>query len=334
MFIAFAILTLSGCSPRIRHFYGVPQDPFFMKMAGVTGNHNVCYIYVEKPTIENEISVVFDLRSNDQPYDFFGFIDYDGKLVLKRWENQREIIITGEFKDHSTLVLDTRNWNKFKKDKIEFKEFEKLYKIIPKSFYLENKYVEKNPEKLGNSCDTFTSFYRIKDYSFEGAFPYNFEHVVDSIVLNGLFYEGSTPVETEHGVEEVYPQTLEITQNIMFFEQGFVSLRIVYDFFECGAAHNVYQVYYINYDSDKQKIIKLRDIYPRQIIYEIREICKRKMKLEFDKSDDELVDFDLPKNYAFLKNGILFQFQPYEFGPFSEGPKSIFITYSEIPKMQ
>ena len=97
----------------------------------------------------------------------------------------------------------------------------------------------------------------------------------------------------------------------------FLTIIIDNESYDCRAAHQQYSIRYINFELNKKNKISINDIFQKSLLPKVENICKQKFKKQYDKSDDEVNEFHLPKSFAILRNGVLFHFQPYEMGSFA-----------------
>ena len=202
-------------------------------------------------------------------------------------------------------------------------EIENDFIVYPIKYY-NSKY---NADSGSQSpCDSFKSYIDIRSFILKGAFPDKLNYIIDSVIISDKY---RTVDEFAWNFDNEF-QTRNIIFNIIFFDRDFITFSFLIDTYGCGAAHNMYSIDYINYDISSNRILRLSDLIPRQMFEKLETICKGKFKTKYKKSDQEIDDFKLPQSYAILRKGILFQFQPYEMGPFSEGAMTIFLPYSEV----
>lgn len=86
-------------------------------------------------------------------------------------------------------------------------------------------------------------------------------------------------------------------------------IKKFYDAYHCGAAYGGYSYDYINYDLINKREIKLNDIFKESSLEEVKDICHKKFKLKYIKTDEEIRQFNelfLPETFAVLGNRILF----------------------------
>lgn len=103
----------------------------------------------------------------------------------------------------------------------------------------------------------------------------------------------------------------------------------------CGAAHDGYHYQYINHNLINKREIKLTDIFKENSLEMVKDVCYKKFKSMYSKTDEEIRQFHeffLPEAFAILGNGNLFQFQPYDVASFEEGALSVFSLYWEIKR--
>lgn len=100
--------------------------------------------------------------------------------------------------------------------------------------------------------------------------------------------------------------------------------------YEEGMAHEHFGTRLLNYDLIGKREVKLSDVVPKTRMGKLKAIVKKAFYTTYPNSNRKMWPFAFTENVAFLRNGILFLYQPYEMGPFAEGYMSVHIPYSDI----
>lgn len=155
--------------------------------------------------------------------------------------------------------------------------------------------------------------------------------MINKIITNNKYQEVELYVKN-YG-ESISQETIIL--RILNYEKGFLTIRKFNNIYMCCAAHGGYSYEYINYDLINKREIKLTDIFEESSLEKVKDICHKKFKLKYNKTDEDIRlfhEFFLPETFAIFGNGILFQFQPYDVGSFAEGALSVFLPYQEIKR--
>jgi len=304
---------------------------FFKKMTSVTSNGLVYTIFIERNVnkqfnSDSTLYLLFESPIKNEPYEFDGIISKNGDIVFNcnqiYFEKDFSLTISGAFINDTTFSLNLSNWKELNVKKLVFTETNKDYILYPVNYF---KSVE---AYINEFCDTFTAYININSYIFNEKFSLEIVKRIEE----GIFFDEFETIDdyvNQYYLDSESMETEDIEFRVIHFDKGFLTLRRYYATYSCGAAHHSYSVDYINFDIYNKIEIELLDIFSRNHLSEIQNICKNKFKIKYNKSDREVQGFYLP-DYAILKNGILFQFQPYAMGSFAEGAMSIFLSYSEV----
>jgi hypothetical protein len=307
---------------------------FFKKMTSLTSNGLVYTIFIERnvnksnrSNSDSALFLLFESPIKNEPYEFDGIISKNGDIVFncKQYFNEGflDITISGAFINDTTFSLNLSNWKELNVKKLVFTETNKDYILYPINYH-------KSVEEYFSICD-YTPYIDINSYIFKEKFPLE---IVKRIEERFIYAD----LETIDDYVNQYdiPETEEIDFRVIHFDKGFLTLRRIYSSIACGAVIYSYSLDYINFDIYNKIEIELLDIFSRNHLSEIQNICKNKFKIKYKElisnmEVQELQKFYLPETYAILKNGILFQFRPDEMGfPRAAGHMSIFISYSEV----
>lgn len=301
-------------------------------MTSLSNNGSVYTILIERNSNQNNsdstLKLFFDSSLKNEPYEFHGIITQNGNIEFNGYDYEKdsEIKISGTFINDTSFSLNLSNWKELNINKLIFTEKNKDYILYPINYFKSKLYIETDEELMGSMCDSFTSHININSYIFKVEFTSDIVRIIDKKVV----FDNYKTLDDFFKNYNPELQTIDIDFQVIHFDNGFLTLKMFYDSYGCGAAHNQYSIDYINFDIYNKTEVKLSDIFSRDLLGKIENICKKKFKLKYNKSDEELEEFKIPKSYAVLKKGILFQFQPYEMGSFAEGAMSIFLPYSEV----
>lgn len=303
---------------------------FFKRFeANISGNSKL-FLYVSRNSnsIEGDsiLHLIIDNPKENEPIEFIGIIRPLGNFELSHYLYDSEIKITGNFINDSTINLNLKNLKEINIDSLEFKETYKNLMIYPKNFYKSHLDIQTD-EELEGMCDSFISYINIDLLRFKGNFYNKLNKTIESRIIPK---DIQTDIEIyfKNFEQTLFYEDIEIT--VIYFEKQFITLRVIDETFSCGSAHQQYSIEYINFDLNENNEISINDLFPKSSLLKIENLCKQKFIKKYEKSDDEVYEFHLPKSFAILRNGILFQFQPYEMGSFAEGAMTIFLPYSEI----
>ncbi len=127
------------------------------------------------------------------------------------------------------------------------------------------------------------------------------------------------------------PSTLDIGYDAYTTNRGLISIRFRIDQYNTGAAHPAHATYTLNYNLSDDKPIILVDLFKPgakylDVIanYTVREL-KQQNRLLFPEGATPTAD-----NYShwnFDRGGLLFTFDPYQVGPYAQGPSEVLIPY-------
>lgn len=348
--ILILLISLSSCTsnkekPNPYNHFETTKEPyeitrvFFKKMRAQKGNDELYTIYLERK-INNKndstITLILDIPYDGEPLEYLGNLDVNGEIkfdfnedILNNYglEIQNEFETKGLFYNDSTFRLIFYNIKNKKVDTLFFIETKENLKIYPVHYFSGGySYMEEIPY-----CDTFYYFLDVNSYIFEGDIAKEINLLINKNIT------GDEYQDVEHYVKNYVDSTREkiFDLSILNYDKGYLTIRKLHYVYRCGAIHGYYTYEYINYDLINKREIKLTDIFKESSLEEVEDICYKKFKLKYNKTDEDLWpwwEFFLPEIFAILGNGILFQFQPYEVGCYADGAMSVFLPYWEIEK--
>lgn len=120
--------------------------------------------------------------------------------------------------------------------------------------------------------------------------------------------------------------------------RGFVENAIIYGLEidrDMGGAHPIHLKYFLNFDATTGKRLSLADIFKPEYEKELTELLTRKaMVLENVTTKSRLSCEPRPtENFVIEGDGILFYFNPYDIAPYSRGPISLKLRYTELARL-
>lgn len=266
-----------------------------------------------------------EISENEIPFECFGKVigESNFEFTVYTDDSDNSFELEGTFTSESTISVKFRTAPGLSNNEFEMQEIKDDLLATPINYYKENLEIETDEELLGGMCDSFLAYSNINTLTFSST-----SYKVGK--LNRLIDES---VGFEKNVREnsvAGGGTEDYYTNIFFSEKGFLTVQVFSSLYGCGAAHGSYNYNYVCYDLLKGDTISLLQIIPTNNFKKIELIAKQKFKRKYQKSDDELEDFYLTENFALLRKGLLFMYQPYEMGSFAEGAMSVFIAYKEI----
>lgn len=104
---------------------------------------------------------------------------------------------------------------------------------------------------------------------------------------------------------------------------------------DMGGAHPLYCKYFLNFDAASGKRLGLNDLFKPGYEKALTELLTRKaMNLENVALKSKLSCEPKPtENFIVEADGILFYYNPYDIAPYSRGPISLKLRYSELAKL-
>ena len=114
----------------------------------------------------------------------------------------------------------------------------------------------------------------------------------------------------------------------------FLENRVSYS----GGAHGSDEVFFHLYDRKNNNQLKLKDIFDKEEIVELKKIAEKKYRKDKQlKSTDSMKkagwfndEFKLINNFSLTSKGILFHYNAYDVQPYSQGDTEIFLTNKEL----
>lgn len=109
----------------------------------------------------------------------------------------------------------------------------------------------------------------------------------------------------------------------------------VNDSYILGAAHGNSNQKLFNYDTEKKKILSIKDIIKPEAVETVKSIARKNFlkNSSNNKIDPDIArntEFFLSENFEFNSDGIIFSYNPYELLPYVFGPQRVFLSYDEI----
>ncbi len=129
--------------------------------------------------------------------------------------------------------------------------------------------------------------------------------------------------EDELGNEERSCELIDTTNRLF-------SIQIVGYYMAYGAAHPSSSINCLNFDLKTGDKIKMNEILIDDYQRKMASIVKRKLFKEYG---SEGWEFSLTDNISIHKNGLSFNYNQYEIGPYVMGAPSIFVKWSEIKEL-
>lgn len=153
---------------------------------------------------------------------------------------------------------------------------------------------------------------------------------IESTLLDKRTLEQYLNVSTTS--EEYYPSSSEEEAHIHTNDKGFLTVSYSMYRYECGAAHGMAGVAYMNYDLATGKELDTSNVFITGYYPKLASIAERFL---FQQNGDEGWNFEkgkfpLNSNFAIELTGVRFLFQQYEIAPYSAGMPEVFIPYKEI----
>lgn len=359
--ILILLISLSSCTSdkeKINPFthFEPPKEPyeipgvFFKKMQARIDNDELYTIYMER-NINNHndssVTLILEIPYDGEPLEFYGNMDGNGEIKfsssvdgyityiiidedqLENYDlnNQNEFETKGLFYNDSTFRLIFYNPKNNKVDTLFFIETKGNLVIYPVHYFTSG-YISLEEVPV---CDSFNYYLDVNSYIFKGDNAEEINLLINKIITEDKYQDVELYVKN-YG-ESISQE--KIILRILNYNKGFLTIRKFYNIYSCGAAHGGYSYEYINYDLINNREIKLTDIFKESSLEEVKNICYKKFKIKYNKTDEDIRQFHeffLPEAFAIFGNGILFQFNPYDVGSFAEGALTVFLPYREIKR--
>ncbi len=303
---------------------------FFKKFTGELADNRIINLYLTRNANVKEddssLNCVVDDSNTDVPVNLSG--TFLPNHSFKFESDEGVIVLTGNFISDSKIRIKYSDPKTKKVLNIELIESRETISITPVNYYSE--FLQRNTGD--SSCDSTTAYVNIDLLHF------NSQNNELSKKINSTIKEALSLKENQTYEESVKTSLPNVGGyessriNIVYFENNFLTIQ--QDNWEaaCGAAHGDYNVSFINYDIEANEVIHLEDIFKKNYVGKIEGICKTKFKEKYKLSNDDLKDFQLPKDLAVLRNGILFVLQPYNdaIHIYTGGAIEVFIPFSEV----
>ena len=127
---------------------------------------------------------------------------------------------------------------------------------------------------------------------------------------------------------------LDISYDIFVTRKGMVSVRFSIDQYIGGAAHPSHASYTLNYNQATSKVLTLADLFkPGSKYLDIiakysTDDLKRQGRLMIP--EGATAKAENYQNWNLDRGGLLITFDPYQVGPYAEGPSEVFIPYTTL----
>ena len=131
------------------------------------------------------------------------------------------------------------------------------------------------------------------------------------------------------------PWIIEVRGELIQNNRKWVTIELVSHSYYGGANANA-QTTFLNFDKSTGATLELMDVVSDYSGFS--EVVKKNYfdRIPNSQDDDadsfftEVIDFDLPENFAMLEDGILFYYNTYEIAPYKVAPNALFVSYEEL----
>ena len=127
---------------------------------------------------------------------------------------------------------------------------------------------------------------------------------------------------------------LDISYDMFVTRKGMVSVRFGIDQYIGGAAHPAHASYTLNYDQATSKVMTLADLFKPGSKYldiiakDATDDLKRQGRLMVP--EGATAKAENYQNWNLDRSGLLITFDPYQVGPYVDGPSEVFIPYTTL----
>jgi len=303
---------------------------FFKKFQGTLSTGQIIILYITRNTNSNDGDTLFhyviESGYEEVPESGITNLKPDSSFAINIYGYQHDStysILSGHFLSGAIIKANFFVQKLKSNDSIQLLEVKSPIEVFPINYYNSKTEIADSANR-GGMCDTFESTISLDILTFKSN-----DRAVDK--LNRLldFY-----LQFDKHLKEKYiPESGQewASTSIIYFEDRIITVEVSQGGYQCGAAHGMYGYCYCNYDLEKGDTISLTDIIPASSFNKLETICEQKYKKEnADWLNGDIWHFYLTRNYALLRKGLLFRYQPYEIGPYSAGAIEVFVPYSEI----
>jgi len=281
-----------------------------------------------------------------------GTIDKDGNVTLEEYDNngKQSGIFKGTWKtDADGLVEIDGSWNKPNSDKkTPFSlhqapiEFSGGTEIIPKHIKESNKKLKYDvdvqyPQLTGSTDPNFEKFNQAARALVTRKVA---EFKKDMMPAAG---EGE-PADEAPEPDETSNSDINVTYTVELAKDDLIAIEFAVSMYSAGAAHPNSHTEVLNFDLKNGRPLKLADLFRPGAKYVqalssycIQELQKKtKEQGDYSMSDDdwikkgaapELANYE---NWTITRKGIGITFDPYQVGPYAEGPQHVNVPYANL----
>ncbi len=152
------------------------------------------------------------------------------------------------------------------------------------------------------------------------------------------FRKSAQPLENQPPTSE---STFESKYSVQYAKDGLVSIAFLIEEYYEGAVHGSFNTFVINYDLTSGKLLKLADLFKPKANYlkpisdySIAALRKEKEGVQ----DSDWIDGAAPveknyQNWNITREGLNIEFDPYQVGPYAEGPHEVLVPYHVLKEM-
>lgn len=116
-------------------------------------------------------------------------------------------------------------------------------------------------------------------------------------------------------------------------QRNHIAAFSVFRHYYSGGAHGMFNIDYLNIDTQKQKLIRLDDLVSpekqdelKAALWESHRLSRTNEEGKFEGFATEQ-DFYISESFYFTPDGIIFAYPPYELGPFAEGIIEVMLSW-------
>jgi hypothetical protein len=228
------------------------------------------------------------------------------------------------------------------KETFEWHQNTAIPKVVFSDYYHQNceqakANMDKNRDEM-SYYDTICSYVSLSVPRIQlsnAAVSQRINQAVDYIICNSSGNSYNTIIDLLQSVDNLSEgegYSLEVSAGVITNEKNIYCIGISNIFYGYGAAHPNSSAEYYNYDIATGKLITLENL----IQGSKRALLNRLGEKIFEQQNGaegwfyESGKFSLPNDFAILKDGLMFAFDPYEIGPYAAGAPEVFISYKEL----
>lgn len=128
-------------------------------------------------------------------------------------------------------------------------------------------------------------------------------------------------------------ESFELDTTLVGQRENVVTLRQTRDTY-LGGVHGMRESFYLNFDVEKQRLITLETLAPKQAQGELTDTLWRIYKDDFANGwAIEKADFNISPEFYFNQNGVNFVYPPYILGSYAEGEITLTLSWYEAKKL-